>query len=316
MSCFNPIRIRSKAIGSTPKDYMYVPCGRCVGCLKDKQHKWIYRLEREQVKWRTSLFVTLTYDVENVPLKLDDDTIIRYKEYVQCKSIKDCVMTLLPDDVTKFFKRLRRKGLSFRYFYSGEYGDQFNRPHYHIAFFFDDCADVFYYYCSREWYYGDVQNDPLCDGTIRYITKYMLKGHAEAPPDERCYPCFSRNSQGIGVDGFMDDYNYYNKTYKPDNEQFIKSVTLNNGQLIPVPRYFRQTVLRDEVPPYTIDVEQVNIDERNKLNKKKFFIWYAKVKIKMGFKSPSEALRYYNRLTDPERLAQVADTQRRRRKGL
>lgn len=51
--------------------------------------------------------------------------------------------SLRPSDVTLFLKRLRKSlnGKKILYYYCGEYGENFSRPHYHIALFGYDFSD-------------------------------------------------------------------------------------------------------------------------------------------------------------------------------
>jgi len=69
-------------------------------------------------------FLTLTYDDSHLPGAASDD----FRQ-----------PGLDPDDLTKFFKRLRKRlnlgPEKLRYFACGEYGERFARPHYHVCLF-------------------------------------------------------------------------------------------------------------------------------------------------------------------------------------
>lgn len=71
------------------------------------------RCMHEASMHENNCFLTLTYRPEDLP---DDYSI--HKEELQ-----------------KFFKRLRKRGVKFRYFACGEYGEETNRPHYHAVLF-------------------------------------------------------------------------------------------------------------------------------------------------------------------------------------
>lgn len=64
VSCLHPKRIYNKYIN----DFMYVGCGKCEACLNRRTVEWIARLKQERKCWKYALFITLTYDNENLPL--------------------------------------------------------------------------------------------------------------------------------------------------------------------------------------------------------------------------------------------------------
>lgn len=93
----------------------YRPCGQCIGCRLEYSRQWAVRCVHEASLHPENCFVTLTFDQEHLPADL----------------------SVHKSDLQKFVKRLRKKydGKSIRYFGSGEYGDKFERPHYHICLF-------------------------------------------------------------------------------------------------------------------------------------------------------------------------------------
>lgn len=129
----------------------FVPCGKCGACLKRAISDYTLRC---QVEWRVSekcYFVTLTY--EKNPLQL-------YKR-----------------DLQLFFKRLRKVGAKFSYFALGDYGDTFDRPHYHVLFFSKGYFPAEYIHSL--WVSGDqtrrrgfVDVRPVTMGRIAYVVRY------------------------------------------------------------------------------------------------------------------------------------------------
>jgi hypothetical protein len=129
MPCYNPIDgYRSKYVNESGKRSIVfnreqgfvdlpvkVPCGRCIGCRLEYSRQWAVRCVHEASLHEENSFVTLTYRPEEVP---EDHSI--HKEEVQ-----------------KFIKRLRKElgEQKIRYFACGEYGEQRNRPHYHLIIF-------------------------------------------------------------------------------------------------------------------------------------------------------------------------------------
>lgn len=97
---------------------------------------------------------------------------------------------LAPDDVTKFFKRLRKllNGKKILYYYCGEYGENFSRPHYHIALFGHDFSSdrvphrltssgAVYRSPQLEklWPYGFSEIGNLEYDSARYVAGYVQK---------------------------------------------------------------------------------------------------------------------------------------------
>ena len=89
-----------------------VPCGQCIGCRLERTRDWAVRMMHESSLHSDNSFVTLTYDDDKLPFRGQ----LRYR------------------DVQLFLKRLRKQG-GFRFFCTGEYGEVFSRPHYHLALF-------------------------------------------------------------------------------------------------------------------------------------------------------------------------------------
>jgi hypothetical protein len=100
---------------------LQLPCGRCIGCRLEHSRINAARIMHESKSHQLNTFVTLTYDEEHCPTDF----------------------SLVPDHMQKFWKRLRRahEPQQLRYFYCGEYGENFERPHYHACMFGIDFHD-------------------------------------------------------------------------------------------------------------------------------------------------------------------------------
>lgn len=155
----------------------------------------------ESAQYGDNCFLTLTYDDEHVP--------------------KDG--SLVPRDMQLFLKRLRKKiqPRKLRFFGVGEYGDNSERPHYHIALFGlqsclrgytsprrnGTCCEV----CDSMrlvWGLGNVFLGTLTEQSAAYVAGYVVK-KLTAADDVRLNgrrPEFARMSlrPGIGA-GFMDE---------------------------------------------------------------------------------------------------------------
>lgn len=123
--CYTPIEISPKLKNyngikqkSDSPITLTVPCGQCIGCRLNRAEGWASRMMHEAQLHEHNSFITLTYDNNNIPPN----------------------GSLAPNDVTLFLKRLRKSlgRKKILYYYCGEYGENFSRPHYHIALFNHD----------------------------------------------------------------------------------------------------------------------------------------------------------------------------------
>lgn len=139
MPCFKPLSgwrsaIKNPATGKRSITFNFreayhdmpvtLACGQCIGCRLEKSRQWAVRCLHEASLHERNCFITLTYNPENVP----SDGSLNLKHFQD------------------FMKRLRRRhGAGIRFFHAGEYGEKFQRPHYHACIFnfdFDDKKPV------------------------------------------------------------------------------------------------------------------------------------------------------------------------------
>lgn len=157
--------------------FTQIPCGKCIECRIKKAQEWTIRCQAEQMVSRNALFVTLTYNDENL-------TFTTFKNYR--------VPVLVKKDFQDFMKRLRKslfgnKGGDLRYFACGEYGDRTFRPHFHAIFFNIDLPDmelfavkkrIPYYvsnFLAERWSHGHVLISACNRQTTAYTAQYNLK---------------------------------------------------------------------------------------------------------------------------------------------
>lgn len=134
----------------------------------NRAESWAARMMHEAQLHEHNSFVTLTYADDHLP---PDGS-------------------LAPGDVTLFFKRLRKSlgGRKILYYYCGEYGENFSRPHYHIALFGEDFhADRVPHRnspsgtCYRSplleklWPFGFSEIGNLEYDSARYVASYIQK---------------------------------------------------------------------------------------------------------------------------------------------
>lgn len=171
----------------------------------------MHRIMLETLVHDQSSFLTLTYSNDQLPVNSDG------------------LASLVPEDLTKFMKRLRRKlePLRVRFFACGEYGDETERPHYHAAVFgFGSCArgrtkrvpgkseprwaDC----CStcvtvgEAWGRGIVEVGELNSFTAAYVAGYVVKKMTSTgdPRLRGRHPEFARmsNRPGIGYGALVE----------------------------------------------------------------------------------------------------------------
>ena len=195
-----------------------IPCGKCIGCRLEYAKEWANRgyLESKLYDDNFCWFVTLTYDDNNLVTEWKDE-----KEGISNSAVSG---TLVPRHFTRFMHDLRQimerryNRTGIRFMGCGEYGDEKERPHYHVILF--NCylpSDTFYEprLINKEFYFRNtiieeawkkgISNISECtwntiNYTARYITKKVngkesWKHYAE----KGIYPEFMRVSRMPGI---------------------------------------------------------------------------------------------------------------------
>lgn len=174
MACYRPVTAWKPVDGpiffSEKKDCreIQIACGQCIGCRIAKREAWALRIVAESKMHKNNCFITLTYDDDNVP----SDHSLNYSHF------------------QKFMRTLRKRtGMPIRFFMCGEYGDSFDRPHYHALLFgFDFSGDRVKsnsIYSSNDvyrsellercWTRGFSSIGELNYATARYCAAYVVK---------------------------------------------------------------------------------------------------------------------------------------------
>lgn len=142
-------------------------CGQCVGCRLERSRQWAVRCLHEASLHQANAFVSLTYSDEHVPPNLS----LRYSDF------------------QKFLKRVRaRFRARVRYYMAGEYGEQFERPHFHALLFGFDFPDKVYFSKSPSgsrlfrsaaleqlWPFGFSSIGQVNFETAAYTARYCMK---------------------------------------------------------------------------------------------------------------------------------------------
>jgi len=170
MQCTSPIRLKKNLNPSEYPDGLLVPCGKCLACRIAKRREWSMRVFHELDSFNNvGVFLTLTYNNESMPIG------------------KEGYPTLVKRDLQLFIKRLRKiiYPTKIKYFACGEYGDQFERPHYHLIILgltYERSNNQYWLKVPEDgfkfkipWdsgfsYYGNAEPD-----SIRYVCQYIDK---------------------------------------------------------------------------------------------------------------------------------------------
>lgn len=216
-----------------------VACGKCMECRLALAHEWALRAMHEASMHDSSLFVTLTYDDEHLPVNHSLD----YKDF------------------QLFMHRLRKRvpGAG-RFLMCGEYGEENGRPHYHAILFGCMFSDKLLIrdtpkgplYSSEKlsgiWGLGHVSFGDVTLDSAGYVARYTTK-KITGPASGAAYqylmpsgdvvdrrPPFleSSNRPGIGatwLERYFDDV-------------FPCDFMVMGGKKFPVPRYYTKLLER------------------------------------------------------------------------
>lgn len=184
--------------------------------------------------WDKSSFVTLTYDDEHLPVS----------PVGKIGPIQYPWPTLQKKEFQKFIKRVRRdlenENRKIKYFASGEYGENTERPHYHCLFFGLSLSRNDRNVVMANWPFCDWKNPQIVKGSfglvepdsIQYVAGYIhskLSGNeAKINYDQQGRePVFRVGSQGLGK-------NYVYKNAEQLQEGYIKYLGIPHS----IPRYY------------------------------------------------------------------------------
>lgn len=240
-----------------------LPCGQCLACRTAYAASWADRIMLEAQRYENVYFLTLTYDEDHVPRVRS-----KFKEIVEYYtpatgdswSVKfgdEPVLTLVPEDLQDFMKRLRRQqeyhhGNTIRFYAVGEYGEKYHRPHYHLIIFgliLDDIKEshknssgrvvhtsdtIFKLWHEKGMVEVEEMTWELAAYAARYCVKKLGKKETGFYEEMNLQPEFTRMSlkPAIGFEYFDENKR---EIYKND-EIIIK--TASGSRAVKPPRYF------------------------------------------------------------------------------
>lgn len=246
MPCYYPLKAMRSTQGiqvlpGTAQVFnLQLPCGRCIGCRLERSKQWAIRCIHEASLHEHNCFVTLTYSDEYLP----HDGGLHYK------------------DVQNFLKRLRKKYPGIRYYGCGEYGGQFDRPHWHLILFNHTFTDLSLWRKSNAgnslfrsatletlWPFGHSSIGAVTFESAAYVARYIMK-KVTGDPANRAYQSvstvtgevydrrpefnFMSLKPGIGA-------KWWSKYHK---QVTVRDAVIHDGTPLKPPRYYDKLLKR------------------------------------------------------------------------
>jgi hypothetical protein len=241
-TCISPVTIRKK------KEIINVPCQRCIPCMQTRRSQWVLRVHHEVKGATNAHFVTFTYDEEHLPRLADGTATLKHehmleflrklrkyeyrtarkranKKYKRIEALKDIHPNIL------FGRKNPNELKAFKYFGAGEYGDKFQRPHYHQILI--NVTDETIGELQSLWGKGNVKAVPANLATIAYVAKYCMGlMNIMTEGQERPNNYFSK---GLGK-SYVDKYGKFHK------KTGLYSGIITGEQTASLPRTFKDAI--------------------------------------------------------------------------
>lgn len=217
-----------------------VPCGQCRGCRHARALEWTIRCCHEaQLHNGKNCFVTLTYNEKNVPKNgsLNHEHFQKFLKRLRKKFVPTNPYLPGTPDSDKWLQENQ-----IRYYMCGEYGEQFDRPHYHVIFFNLDFDDKVPWQknlyrsktLERLWTKGYSTIGSADFDSIAYTARYVLKKiTGKSAPDhyQGRTPEYNKMSTHPGIARAW--YEKYKET-----DVFPRDFVVLKGRRLKVPKYY------------------------------------------------------------------------------
>lgn len=205
MPCYHPIPAYQDTVGGgvtlhppIADTNLQLPCGSCLGCRTTHATHWARRAQHEASMWAHNAFLTLTYDDNHLPSNgaLQPNDLQGFIKRLRAHHSR--VHTPQGKRIRKKYRGMARHILcsplgGLRYLGSGEYGETYGRPHYHLILFncgFNDTTLVakgLYESALLKtlWPFGSHKLGTVTGASANYVAQYTLKnvGTIAVTPD-------------------------------------------------------------------------------------------------------------------------------------
>lgn len=227
------------------------PCGQCTACRINRKREWTSRMILENLQYTDSSFWTLTYRDQSLPM------MPRHSDAN--------LPTLLPQHLQGFLKRARTalSPVKLRFFAVGEYGDDTQRPHYHVILFnYPPChrldgtklkklsvnhmtatgccpsCDLI----QKLWAHGHIAGGRAEEKSLAYCAGYVVKKITKNYPGLEKHHEFARMSlrPGIGVPALPELADIVLRDRIVETHGDVPSAVRLNGRILPLGRTLRQ----------------------------------------------------------------------------
>lgn len=244
--CYNPRVIYNQELGQ----WMKVPCGSCLYCLRFRQSSWVTRLVEElRQNLGTSYFVTLTYAPEYTPV--DKETGLMQVSKSDLKKLNADLRSRFQQGFFTFDQQLdigRLKEriplspeLRFKYYMTTEYGPNGGQPHAHSVYYgLPEDRYLVSLLFESVWKKGFCRVYDASPNTISYITKYLVNSKVCDSYDVRFQERpFSLMSKGLGL-SYVDRMGAWHRA-----EPGSRHNAVYHGEKSLMPRYYREKIFTE-----------------------------------------------------------------------
>lgn len=255
MQCLRPIRAgfdrfgditySNKNIDQSIETFAF-PCRKCLPCRLNTAREKAVRATHEAESHKESIFLTLTYNNENLP----KDGKLNYLDF-------QLFMKRLRKYVEKDFKdKETKEKLKISYIVTGEYGDKTKRPHWHALIFNYRPSDSKYKYTSLSgnkvfssetlqelWGNGNIDFGNITIDSANYVCRYGAKKLIHGKDHEHQYHPIHKTSSKHAI-----GKKYLEKHYKNIFE--LGYIMLKDGTKVGIPRYYQDWFKKNHIDLY------------------------------------------------------------------
>lgn len=231
-----------------PEDYkIIIPCGKCLGCYRDKARSWRVRLLHEHIYGghTSCLCLTLTISDENYYLFASRESSARlFRAFI---------------DRLRYYVPGRK---SPKRFFISELGEKTSRLHFHG--FIWDVPSLTKEKLSKAWPYGFIDVKPLESARqLSYVTKYITK--AKNAHDPLIFV-----SPGLGL-AYTRNSRWVSWHHRGDSSNPINLCVRFDSYVYAMPTYYRKKIFSDaEISDFKAHLSECNESFKEFLGRTEF----------------------------------------------